>query len=85
MVLLGNPSLTLLTMVSKFAHMDTVLHIKTGMKYLIVAEPHNNERLEYCNETYYRYCVGDPLNANIKTIWARCKSEMEDGRFVLSK
>ena len=85
MVLLDNQSLTLLTMVSKFTFSDTVLHIKTGVRYFILSVPQNNLRLEYCNEPYYKYSAESSESILTKTVWIRCKSEMEDGRFVLSK
>ena len=58
---------------------DKIVHVKSGGEYWIVDCPHDDYKLEYCNETYYVY-IGKGKNLK----WIRCKSEMEDGRFVLN-
>jgi hypothetical protein len=50
-------------------------HTKGGL-YRIVRQP-DARKLEYCAEAFYEY---ESLSNN--TIWLRCQSEMEDGRFV---
>jgi hypothetical protein len=60
-----------------FEHDRLVKHLKTGDKYRIIAVPNEETLLEYCAETYYEY-----QDENSGKKWVRCKSEMEDGRFV---
>ena len=58
---------------------DQVVHVKTGGTYEIISTPSAYMRLENCNEPFYSY-----RNVKLEMIvWHRCKSEMEDGRFVL--
>lgn len=65
-------------MKNKFKTGDFVIHKKTNKVYQIKKVPVKNKVLEYCNEPFYVY---QTLNSYMK--WFRCKSEMEDGRFVL--
>lgn len=57
---------------------DTVIHKKTGGEYVVLSTPTHRERLEYCDETFYRYIRADVADT---TVWLRRTSEMEDGRF----
>jgi hypothetical protein len=53
-----------------------VIH-KKGGRYVVIAQPSDPRRLEYCDEPFYEYqCLLD------KTIWIRRQSEFEDGRFT---
>ncbi len=62
---------------SEFAQHDLILHVKNQDVYEIVTTPVLNQRLEYINEPFYAYrSFGSGI------VWYRCKSEMEDGRFV---
>jgi hypothetical protein len=58
-------------------HVDQILQHRKGGLYRIVRTP-DARKLEYCAEAFYEY---ESLQNN--TIWLRCQSEMEDGRFVL--
>lgn len=68
-----------LTKYNLFAKLDKVKHVKTGNIYRIYKTPRKDLRLEHNNESYYQY-----TGEHDKVGWIRCKSEMEDGRFVLS-
>jgi len=59
-----------------FCKLDEVKHQKTGRIYRVYKTPRSDARLEHNNEPYYQY-KGDG-----GVWWIRCKSEMEDGRFV---
>ena len=65
---------------NKFKKYQVVKHLKSGNEYVIKKVPDEDDRLEYCNESYYQYV--SPIDG-IK--WNRRKSEMEDGRFELVK
>lgn len=64
----------------KFKIGDTVNHITSGTKYIIKEVPENKKRLESSNSTFYVYFQSGRVSP---TIWFRCASEMEDGRFEL--
>ena len=59
-----------------FGKLDEVQHVETGNKYRIYKTPRTDARLEHNNESYYQYKGDDAV------WWIRCKSEMEDGRFI---
>ena len=61
-----------------FSKLQEVTHVKTGRVYRIYKTPRTDSKLEHNNESYYQYKGIDD------TWWIRCKSEMEDGRFVRS-
>ncbi len=61
-----------------FDKKDVVIHVKTGGRYEIVDTPNTYIRLEHCNEPFYVY---RPIGLEMIQ-WLRCKSEMEDGRFI---
>jgi hypothetical protein len=65
---------------SKFHRGQQVVHVKTRKIYFITGMPHPSFLLEHCNEPFYTYRSFEETND--ETIWHRCKSEMEDGRFV---
>lgn len=52
-------------------------HVKSGEEVQIIRVPEEKWRLEHCDEPFYAYRA---LSTGV--IWFRCKSEMEDGRFV---
>lgn len=60
---------------AKFS-IDQILQHRKGGLYRIVRLP-DARKLEYCAEAFYEY---ESLQNN--TLWLRCQSEMEDGRFV---
>lgn len=55
-----------------------IIHVKTGNVYTVTKLPDERCRLEYCNESYYEYAS----DHGGFVFWIRCKSEMEDGRFI---
>jgi hypothetical protein len=57
---------------------DVVEHVKGG-RYVILREPIEWQKMEYCNETYYEYQLRGDVDS---TFWIRSVSEMEDGRFT---
>ncbi len=65
-----------LTKYNLFCKLQNVKHVKTGNIYMVYKTPRKDARLEHNNEAYYQYKGHDDV------WWIRCKSEMEDGRFV---
>ena len=70
-----------------FRRKQLVQHLKTGGIYRIVHTP-ATLRLEVNNEPAYAYQAvwvissrGSVIDLTDKPLWARCQSEMEDGRF----
>lgn len=61
---------------NKFSMGDHVYHRKTKTFYRIEETPDLLKLLEYNRESYYKYSDG-------VFSYIRCKSEMEDGRFLL--
>ncbi len=62
---------------SKFRVGDIVRH-KNRHEYLVIEVPDRWIKLEHCNEPFYLYEA-----IHLGTIWARCQSEFDDGRFTL--
>lgn len=62
---------------NKFKPFQIVKHVGTGHLYKVRETPLEHSRLEHSGETYYKY--EDIHSGNT---WIRCKSEMEDGRFI---
>jgi hypothetical protein len=56
-------------------HVGQILQHRKGGLYRILRLP-DDRTLEYCKEAFYEY---EALRNN--TVWIRCQSEMEDGRF----
>ena len=59
-----------------------VKHLKSGGRYVVIEIPNKFRRLEHSNEMHYAYCLLGDAHTTDKTVWLRCKSEMEDGRFI---
>ena len=64
-----------------FGSFQKVRHVKTGTIYFIVGTP-DKFILEKTTEGAYAY---QRYNESKSKIWIRCKTEMEDGRFVLEE
>ena len=60
----------------KFEVNQLVKH-KDGNLYRILEIPTKHNRLEYCDEPYYKY-----VSISDDVTWIRSASEMEDGRFT---
>jgi len=59
-----------------FKESQILKHVGNNMLYAIVTTP-NSRKLSGIGEEFYEYkCISSG------EIWIRCKSEMEDGRFL---
>lgn len=62
---------------NKFKKDQLVKHVN-GSTYEIKQVP-DDRLLESCNEPFYEY-----RNTRNDRVWIRCKSETEDGRFIVT-
>jgi hypothetical protein len=57
-----------------------IVRHKNGGKYTILSTPNPSYLLEHNCESFYSY-----MSKVSGIVWLRCKSEMEDGRFIAAE